>query len=150
MRTLFECLETKVPTMQHLAKLFCDPESDQPNAFNDVLHFLSEEVSEKSGNFRSWIEECLDSTSQSTTESCDMDAIEKFGEETEELISAVLLVVQKLSKHHSTENEDLKEREATDDGKYSKFERVPTSSGNHGKPGKSLKKSSIYGKIMEF
>ena len=28
--------------------------------------------------------------------------------------------------------------------------RVPTSSGNHGKPGKSLKKSSMHGKIMEF
>ena len=26
----------------------------------------------------------------------------------------------------------------------------PTSSGNHGKPGKSLKKSSMHGKIMEF
>ena len=28
--------------------------------------------------------------------------------------------------------------------------RVPTSSGYHGKPGKSLKKSSMHGKIMEF
>ena len=28
--------------------------------------------------------------------------------------------------------------------------RVPTSSGNPGKPGKSLKKSSMHGKIMEF
>ena len=28
--------------------------------------------------------------------------------------------------------------------------RVPTSSGNHVKPGKSLKKSSMHGKIMEF
>ena len=28
--------------------------------------------------------------------------------------------------------------------------RVPTSSGNHGKPGKSLKKSPMHGKIMEF
>ena len=28
--------------------------------------------------------------------------------------------------------------------------RVPTSSGNHGKPGKSLKKSSMHGKIMEL
>ena len=27
--------------------------------------------------------------------------------------------------------------------------RVPTSSGNHGKPGKSLKKS-MHGKVMEF
>ena len=27
--------------------------------------------------------------------------------------------------------------------------RVPTSSGNHGKPGKSLK-NSMHGKIMEF
>ena len=27
---------------------------------------------------------------------------------------------------------------------------VPTSSGNHGKPGKSLKKSSMHGKIMEI
>ena len=26
----------------------------------------------------------------------------------------------------------------------------PTSSRNHGKPGKSLKKSSMHGKIMEF
>ena len=119
MRTLFECLETKVPTMQHLAKLFCDPESDQPNAFNDVLFFLSEDISEKSGNFRTWIEECLDSTSQSTTASCDMDAVEKFGEETEEMISAVLLVVQKLSKHHSREKEDGNARDATDDGKSS-------------------------------
>ena len=30
------------------------------------------------------------------------------------------------------------------------FIRVPTSSGNHRKPGKSLKKSSMHGKIMEF
>ena len=29
-------------------------------------------------------------------------------------------------------------------------DRVPTSSINHGKPGKSLKKSSMHGKIMEF
>ena len=28
--------------------------------------------------------------------------------------------------------------------------RVPTSSGNHGKPQKSHKKSSMHGKIMEF
>ena len=28
--------------------------------------------------------------------------------------------------------------------------RVPTSSGNHGKPGKSLKKSSMHGKIMKI
>ena len=28
--------------------------------------------------------------------------------------------------------------------------RVPTSSGNHGKPGKLLKKSSMHGKVMEF
>ena len=28
--------------------------------------------------------------------------------------------------------------------------RVPTSSRNHGKPGKSIKKSSMRGKIMEF
>ena len=28
--------------------------------------------------------------------------------------------------------------------------RVPTSSGNRGKPGKSLKKSSMHGKIMEL
>ena len=30
------------------------------------------------------------------------------------------------------------------------FIRVPTSSGNHGKPGKLQKKSSMHGKIMEF
>ena len=30
------------------------------------------------------------------------------------------------------------------------YYRVPTSSGNHGKPGKSLKKSSMHVKIMEF
>ena len=29
-------------------------------------------------------------------------------------------------------------------------DRVPTSSGNHGKPGKLLKKNSMHGKIMEF
>ena len=28
--------------------------------------------------------------------------------------------------------------------------RVPTSSGNHGKPGKSIKISSMHGKIIEF
>ena len=28
--------------------------------------------------------------------------------------------------------------------------RIPTISGNHGKPGKSLKISSMHGKIMEF
>ena len=28
--------------------------------------------------------------------------------------------------------------------------RVSTSSGNHGKPGKSLKKSPMHGKIMEI
>ena len=28
--------------------------------------------------------------------------------------------------------------------------RVPTSSGNHGKPGKSQKKGSMHGKIMEL
>ena len=28
--------------------------------------------------------------------------------------------------------------------------RITTSSGNHGKPGKSLKKSSMHGKIMKF
>ena len=28
--------------------------------------------------------------------------------------------------------------------------RVPTCSGNHGKPGKSLKKSSMHGNILEF
>ena len=28
--------------------------------------------------------------------------------------------------------------------------RVPTSAGSHGKPGKTLKKSSMHGKIMEF
>ena len=28
--------------------------------------------------------------------------------------------------------------------------RIPTSSGNHGKPGKSLKKSSMHGNIMEY
>ena len=31
-----------------------------------------------------------------------------------------------------------------------RYLRVPTSSGNHGKPGKSIKKSSMHGKIMEF
>ena len=30
------------------------------------------------------------------------------------------------------------------------YSRVPTSSGNPGKPGKSLKKNSMHGKIMEF
>ena len=30
------------------------------------------------------------------------------------------------------------------------YTRVPTSSGNHGKPGKSLKKSSMHGKVIEF
>ena len=30
------------------------------------------------------------------------------------------------------------------------FLRVPTSSGNHGKPGKSRKKNSMHGTIMEF
>ena len=30
------------------------------------------------------------------------------------------------------------------------IDRVPKSPGNHGKPEKSLKKSSIHGKIMEF
>ena len=29
-------------------------------------------------------------------------------------------------------------------------DRVPTSSGNRGKPGKSLKKSSMHEKILEF
>ena len=33
---------------------------------------------------------------------------------------------------------------------YIQLFRAPTSSGNHGKPGKSLKKSSMHGKIMEF
>ena len=30
------------------------------------------------------------------------------------------------------------------------YHRVTTNSGNHGKPGKSRKKSSRHGKIMEF
>ena len=30
------------------------------------------------------------------------------------------------------------------------YNKVPTSSGNHGKPGKSRKKKSMHGKIMEF
>ena len=103
----FDSLVSRVPTMCHIAKLFCDPGSDKPNAFNDVLLFLSDEVTQKSSDFKTWMETSLPSETELMSDSCDTEAVQDFSEEVEELMSAVLMVIQKLRKQHVRDNEGV-------------------------------------------
>ena len=118
MKKSFESLEATVPTMQHIAKLFCDPESEQPNAFNEVLFFLSAEVTEKSTDFRTWLEKYLDIEIQIPSDICDSEAVMEFAEVSEQLMSAILIVVQKLNKHHSKDKADENDGKTTDEGNF--------------------------------
>ena len=61
-------------------------------------------------------------------------------------------LIECLSTHSGQEHyqPDLEDMEELSEMRQVTCNRVPTRSGNYGKPGKSLKKSSMHGKIMEF
>ena len=99
--------------MQHIAKLFCDPDcSDHPNAFNEVLFFLSSEVSLQWHTFVAWRERCEVEERETKTDVVDVEAVKEFAEEAEQLVASVLMVVQKLRKHHVTETSDGEDKSA--------------------------------------
>lgn len=112
---LFSVLQAKVPTMQHIAKLFSDPNSDESNAFNEVLVFLSEEVRKKSHDFSSWMENCLKAEAELKGEDIDLEAVQEYSDEIEQLMAAILIVIQKLRKHHVKDTDDSHEN-SPDDG----------------------------------
>ena len=112
-KKLFAQFKAKVPTMQHIAKLFSDPDSlDQPNAFSEVLFFLSSEVSQKWETFMAWLERCAAEDRETETDVVDLEAVQEYSEESEQLIAAVLMVVQKLRKHHVKKASDVEEKPA--------------------------------------
>lgn len=106
MQTAFDKMAAMIPRMQQLIKLFTDPDTDQPNAFTEVLHFLCDEVAAKSDNFREWqghIGACSETVSSTSAENSS-----EFAVKVEGMISAILLGVQKLNKYHvamETENQ---------------------------------------------
>lgn len=83
--------------MQQMCKLFTDPDSNQPNAFTEVLHFLSDEIISKTSDFETWHKA---TEGQGQRNDLDSDRVCEFSEKIEQLISSILLVVQKQSKHH--------------------------------------------------
>ena len=113
----FDSLVSRVPTMHHIAKLFCDPGSDKANAFNDVLFFLSDEVTQKSSDFKTWMETSLPSETEIIPDSCDTESVKEFSEDVEELMSAVLMVIQKLKKQHVRDSEGVEK--SVDEGTLS-------------------------------
>ena len=112
-KKLFDQLKSKVPTMQYIANLFCDPDcSDQPNAFNEVLFFLSSEVSQQWDTFVAWRKRCEVEEGETQTDVVDIEAVKEFAEEAEQLVASVLMVVQRLRKHHVTETSDGEDKSA--------------------------------------
>ncbi|XP_053396218.1 midasin-like isoform X2 [Mercenaria mercenaria] len=99
MKTVYAKLFAIVPSMQQLCKLFTDPDSSHPNAFTEVLHFLSEEINSKVSEFETWHKTI---EGQGQVNDLASDAVSEFSETLEQLISSILLVVQKQSKHHVT------------------------------------------------
>ena len=111
-KKLFDQLSSKVPTMQHIARLFSDPEcSDQTNAFNEVLLFLSTETSQKWHTFNAWWDSCMVEDRETHSDGVDVEVVQEFARETEQLVEMVLMVVQKLRKHHVTETSGTEDTE---------------------------------------
>jgi len=78
----------------------------QSNAFTQVLHFLSDEVSRKTSEYNAWASE----TKQSQGDVDSLD-IGQFAGQVEELISSILLAVQKLKKQHMVTETQVEEKE---------------------------------------
>jgi hypothetical protein len=98
-KTVFTKVSAIVPTIQQISKSFTDPDSHNPNAFTEVLHFLSDEISSKSSEFETWLK-VIEGEGQMND--LDSDTVLDFSEKLEQLVASILLVVQKQSKHHVT------------------------------------------------
>ena len=94
--------------LQKISVQFGDPICpDHPNAFTEVLHFLSNQISEKSRNFIRWFSDCEKNKGHVESEEC---SYEEFSERTKSCVHHILISVQKLKKTHvsleTDENDD--------------------------------------------
>ncbi|KAL4232858.1 AAA ATPase midasin [Mactra antiquata] len=102
------------PRMQQLAKLFNDPDSSHPNAFTDVIYFLCNEITDQSKKLNTWI----DNVEENCTEKKDIDSndLSQFADDVEQIVSSILLVIQKQTKLHTpTDTETMSEIEDIDE-----------------------------------
>ena len=87
------------PKIEQISKQFSGPEpQSHPNAFTEVLYFLCDEISGKSCDFNTWFV----SGESRAVKTKNIEKVGEFSEQVEDLVSDILLVVQKLSKHHVT------------------------------------------------